>query len=134
MLIDMKYITIFQGYEPSKRFCKQSDCVSRTVQDCIVDIPSLMREFNFKLDDLFDKYNNGLVYESTIGVFVDELNADEVKAHAEFVRKQQALEAEKKRNDELFEQWKLETAKKVAEAREKGTSVSTGHSEESKSD
>lgn len=114
----MKYITIFEGYEPKSRFCKQIDVVSRTIQDAIVDIPTLMREFNFKLDDLFDRYNNGLLYESEIGVFVDELNADELKAYNERLAKQKALEDEKKKNDELFEQWKAEMAKKVAAARE----------------
>ena len=72
----MKYITIFEGYDPSKRFCIQKDTVSRTVQDAIVDIPSLLKAFNGTLDDLFDKFNNGLVFESVTGtgVFYDELS------------------------------------------------------------
>lgn len=114
MLIDMEIISMWNGkYDPTKRFCPVVDSVSRTIQDAIVDIPTLLKEFNGHLDDLFDKYNNGLLYESSIGVFVDELNKDELDRYNEFVASQEAKAKADAEEKALFEQFKSEFATHV---------------------
>lgn len=114
----MSYITMFSGYKPETRKRKVLDPVSRTIQDAVVDVPSLLRQFDGHLDDLFNKYNNGLLFESEVGVFVDELNPAEVKAYNDYVSKQAAAEAEKKKLDEDFAAWRAERAQQVIKKRE----------------
>lgn len=115
----LPYVSIMRGYEPNKRFSVLKDTVSRTVQDAIVDIPTLMKEFKFQLDDLFNHYNNGLLYESEIGVFVDELNEKELSEFNRRKEESERLQREKEENDRLFEEWKREKAKAVFESRSK---------------
>lgn len=112
------YITMYSGYNPESRKMKVLDSVSRTIQDAVVDVPSLLRQFDGHLDDLFNKYNNGLLFESEVGVFVDELNAAEVKAYNDYIAKQVAAEAEKKKLDEDFAAWRAECAQQVIQKRE----------------
>lgn len=111
---------MFKGYDPSKRFCQIVDKVSRTIQDAIVDVPSLLKAFDGHLDDLFNKYNNGLLYESQsgVGVFIDELNPDEVARYNKFVADKEAREAEQRKQDELFEQFKNDIASGAYKRRE----------------
>lgn len=112
----MKYITK-ETFNPKNRFCRILDAVSRTVQDATVDIPTLLKQFNGRLDDLFYKYNNGLVFESQIGVFVDELNASELAAFNNHQAEIARLESEKKHTEQLFEAWKSEVSQRVAQVR-----------------
>lgn len=125
---------MFKGYDPSKRFCQIVDKVSRTIQDAIVDVPSLLKVFDGHLDDLFNKYNNGLLYESQsgVGVFIDELNADEVARYNKFVADKEAREAEQKRQDELFEQFKNDIASGAYKRRVEASSVETEQNGETK--
>lgn len=112
----MKYITIFEGYDPNNRFSAVDPTPSRTIQDAVVDIPTLLKEFGGDLKNLFDKFNNGLVFESMTGkgVFIDQLNKDEVKRYNEFVDAKAKRDAESAREAELFEQFKQFIAEKVS--------------------
>lgn len=119
------FITVFSGYEPKKRYCKQVDTISRTIQDAVVDVPGLLKQFNGRLDDLFRNLNNGLVFESQIGVFVDELNSEELAQFNKMQSEKAQRELEEKTQSELFEKWKAEIANKVMQDRqEKSAPVS----------
>lgn len=85
------------------------DTHSITEQDAITEIPSLIAMFDGKMADLFVKFNNKCVYESTLGgVFVDQLNPSEV---AEFQKRRDALAkqeealAKSKQEFEAFKAW-----------------------------
>lgn len=117
MAVKIKFITMFSGYDPKTRFCEQKDKVSRTIQDAVVDVLGLFEQFAGKLPELFNKYNNGLLYESEIGVFVDELNADELAQYNKFVEDKAKREADQAEQDRLFEEWKSQKAAEVAAAR-----------------
>lgn len=110
---------MFSGYDPKSRFCKQSDVVSRTVQDVVVDVLGLFEQFAGKLPDLFRQYDNGLLYESDsgVGVFIDELNADEVKAFEDYKSKLEKQKADEEETNRLFDEWKADKAKQVLESR-----------------
>lgn len=131
---ELKYITMFDGYDPKKRFCEIKDKVSRTIQDAIVDVPSLLKMFGDNLPDLFNKYNNGLLFESEIGVFVDELNAAELKAFNEHQEKLAKIEADKQENERLFEEFKAHKAKEVLAKRLNPVDTSSSSSSSSSSE
>lgn len=137
MLNDMekiKFVTMFSGYIPENRFCKQKDTVSRTVQDAVVDVLGLFEQFAGHLPDLFNQYDNGLLFESLTGtgVFIDELNADEVKRYNQFLADKHAAEEKAALDAQIFEDWKVERAAEIARKREEA-SASPEQKEEPKS-
>lgn len=100
--------------DSSKRFEVQTDKHSLTEQEHVVDIPSLLKMYDGHLKDLFAKFNNKLVYESTLGgVFIDQLNEKEVAAYNEYMQRVADKQAEVAKENALFEQFKESLAAKV---------------------
>lgn len=100
--------------DDEKTYEKVKDTYVLTVQDPVVSVPGLLKLYEGKLDELFKKFNNKLLYESELGgVFIDQLNAKEVEEYnrrqAEHAAKKAELEAEEK----LFREWKAEKAAEV---------------------
>lgn len=90
--------------------------VNITDQEFIWDIPGLLAMYQNDMTKIREKFNNHLLFESSIGgVFIDELNEKEVaefnRAKAEFDRKQAEAEKEKL----LFEEYKASIALKLKE-------------------
>lgn len=90
--------------------------VNITDQDFIWDIPGLLAMYQNDMTKLREKFNNHLLFESSVGgVFIDELNEKEVaefkKQQAEFETKQAEAEKEKL----LFEEYKASIALKLKE-------------------
>lgn len=85
-----------------------------TIQDVVVSVPGLLKLYEGRLDELFVKFNNKLVFESEVGgVFVDQLNESEVNEYRRLLAENEAKKAELAENEKLFNQWKAEKALEV---------------------
>lgn len=126
------YATMFAPLVSAHRLEVVRNHTSRTIQDVVVDIPTLLKQFNGDLKGLFDKYKNGLVFESDLtSVFVDELNPDELRRYNEFESARIQRENEQRKDNELFAKWKQEISKRVLDSR--ASSDGSGQTEELKS-
>ena len=100
--------------EDEKTYEKVRDTYVLTVQDPIVSIPGLLKLYEGKLDELFIKFNNKLLYESELGgVFIDQLNAKEVAEYNRRLAEHESKKAELENEDKLFREWKAEKAAEV---------------------
>ena len=100
--------------DDEKTYEKVKDTYVLTVQEPIVSIPGLLKLYEGKLDELFKKFNNKLLYESELGgVFIDQLNAQEVAEYNRRLSEHEAKKAELENEDKLFREWKAEKAAEV---------------------
>ena len=100
--------------DDEKTYEKVKDTYVLTVQEPIVSIPGLLKLYEGKLDELFIKFNNKLLYESELGgVFIDQLNAKEVAEYNRRLAEHESKKAELENEDKLFREWKAEKAAEV---------------------
>lgn len=100
--------------DDEKTYEKVKDTYVLTVQEPIVSVPGLLKLYEGKLDELFKKFNNKLLYESELGgVFIDQLNAKEVDEYNRRLAEYEAKKAELENEDKLFREWKAEKAAEV---------------------
>ena len=100
--------------DDEKTYEKVKDTYVLTVQDPVVSVPGLLKLYEGRLDELFKKFNNKLLYESELGgVFVDQLNAKEVAEYNRRLAEHEAKKAELENEEKLFREWKAEKAAEV---------------------
>jgi len=100
--------------DDEKTYEKVKDTYVLTVQDPVVSVPGLLKLYEGRLDELFKKFNNKLLYESELGgVFVDQLNAKEVEEYNRRMAEYEAKKAELENDEKLFREWKAEKAAEV---------------------
>jgi hypothetical protein len=112
----MKIRTIYTRItaDDEKTYEKVKDTYVLTVQDPIVSVPGLLKLYEGRLDELFKKFNNKLLYESELGgVFIDQLNPKEVEEYNRRLAEHEAKKAELENEEKLFKQWKAEKAAEV---------------------
>lgn len=100
--------------DDEKTYEKVKDTYVLTVQDPVVSVPGLLKLYEGKLDELFKQFNNKLLYESELGgVFVDQLNSQEVEEYNRRQAEHEAKKAELDAEEKLFREWKAEKAAEV---------------------
>jgi len=100
--------------DDEKTYEKVKDTYVLTVQDPVVSVPGLLKLYEGRLDELFKKFNNKLLYESELGgVFIDQLNAKEVEEYNRRLAEYEAKKAELENDEKLFREWKAEKAAEV---------------------
>ena len=100
--------------DDEKTYEKVKDTYVLTVQDPIVSVPGLLKLYEGRLDELFKKFNNKLLYESELGgVFIDQLNSQEVEEYNRRMAEHAAKKAELENEEKLFREWKAEKAAEV---------------------
>jgi len=100
--------------DDEKTYEKVKDTYVLTVQDPVVSVPGLLKLYEGRLDELFKKFNNKLLYESELGgVFIDQLNSQEVEEYNRRMAEHAAKKAELENEEKLFREWKAEKAAEV---------------------
>ncbi len=100
--------------DDEKTYEKVKDTYVLTVQDPVVSVPGLLKLYEGRLDELFKQFNNKLLYESELGgVFVDQLNPQEVEEYNRRMAEHEAKKAELENEEKLFREWKAEKAAEV---------------------
>jgi len=100
--------------DDEKTYEKVKDTYVLTVQDPVVSVPGLLKLYEGRLDELFKKFNNKLLYESELGgVFIDQLNSKEVEEYNRRLAEHEAKKAELENEEKLFREWKAEKAAEV---------------------
>lgn len=100
--------------DDEKTYEKVKDTYVLTVQDPVVSVPGLLKLYEGRLDELFKQFNNKLLYESELGgVFVDQLNSQEVEEYNRRQAEHEVKKAELEAEEKLFREWKAEKAAEV---------------------
>lgn len=100
--------------DDEKTYEKVKDTYVLTVQDPVVSVPGLLKLYEGRLDELFKQFNNKLLYESELGgVFVDQLNPQEVEEYNRRMAEHEAKKVELENEEKLFREWKAEKAAEV---------------------